>query len=78
MDKYVNEIIGIIINHTGLDPEDVADSSYFEDDLNVGPLELLDILATIEETYSIVFDEDEKKSIESVMDLVELVIEKVE
>jgi len=77
-DSYLKRVIQVIINKTGIDPEEIGDDSYFEDDLNVGQLELLEIISALEEEYSVEFSEDEKENIESVMDLVELIMEKVE
>lgn len=47
MDNYINRIIALIIEKTGVDPEEVKESSYFEDDLNIAELELFEIIATI-------------------------------
>ena len=68
----------MIIEKTGAEPDEVTEESYFEDDLNIAELELHEIIASLEEEYEIELDEDEKDSIESVMDLVELVVDKVE
>lgn len=78
MEKYLNKIKEITIEKSGIDGEEVLDSSYFEDDLNIGEMELLDILGALEEEYEIEFTDKEKDTIKSVMELVELVMEKVE
>jgi acyl carrier protein len=78
MDKYLNRIIALIVEKTGVDPEEVSDASYFEDDLNISELELQEILASIEEEYQVEFEDDEKEKLESIMDLVELLVEKLE
>lgn len=78
MDDYLYKIIEIIVEKTGVDPEDVTKESYLEDDLNIGEMELLEIIALLEEEYAIEFEEEEKENISSVMDLVEIVVEKVE
>lgn len=78
MSEYLNRITAIIIEKTGVDPEDISENSYFEDDLNVSEIELLEIMAIVEEEYDIEFETEEKENIESVMDLVELVMEKAE
>ena len=78
MDKYLNRVIAIIIEKTGIDPEDIGESSYFEDDLNIGEMELHEILGAVEEEYKIELEDEEKENITSIMDLVELLVEKVE
>ena len=78
MNEYIQRIIAIIIEKTGIDPEDITESSYFEEDLNVDELELMDIIAVIEEEYDVAFEPEEKEGITSVMDIVEFVVEKIE
>ncbi|OGC45654.1 hypothetical protein A2V49_03035 [candidate division WWE3 bacterium RBG_19FT_COMBO_34_6] len=78
MDKYYKEIKKIIIQKSGLEPEEINEESYFGDDLNIGHMELLDILTAIEEEYNIEFEENEKEEFETIKELVDLVIEKIE
>ncbi len=78
MDKYIHRIIAIIIEKTGADPEDIKESSYLEDDLNIGEIELVEIISAIEDEYKIEFDDNKKENITSVIDLVEIVMEKLE
>jgi len=78
MKEYINRIIAIIIDKTGMDPEDISEEAYFEDDLNVAPLELLEIISSVEEEYRVVLEKEEKEKVKSIMDLVEIVFEKVE
>ena len=78
MNEYIQRIIAIIIEKTGIEPEDITEESYFGEDLNIAELELVEILGIVEEEYSIVFEEGEVDNVKSVMDLVELVFEKLE
>lgn len=78
MDDYLVQIAKIIANKTGVDPEDIKEESYLEDDLNIGEMELVDIIGALEEEYAVEFTEVEKEKVESIMDLIELVVEKVE
>ena len=78
MNEYIKRIIAIIIEKTGIDPEDITESSYFEEDLNIDELELMDIIAMVEEEYDITLEPEEKEKVSSVMDLVEFVFEKIE
>ena len=78
MKEYISRIIAIIIDKTGVDPDEISEESYFEDDLNVDEIELLEIIGFIEEEYQMSFEKEEKEKVKSVMDLVEIVFEKVE
>ncbi len=78
MDKYLSRVKAIIVEKTGVDPDEIDDNSYFEEDLNIGELELADIYGAIEEEYHVEFAEEEKEEIESIMELVESLIEKAE
>lgn len=78
MDQYLARIKAIIVEKTGVDPDEVDDNSFFEEDLNIDELELVDIYGAIEEEYHVEFTEEEKEEIESVMELVEALVEKVE
>lgn len=78
MNEYIKRIIAIIIDKTGIDPEDITEDSYFEEDLNVDELELMEIVVLVEEEYDISFEPEEVEKITSIMDLVEFVFEKIE
>lgn len=78
MDEYLKKVIEIIINKTGMEAEEISETSYFEDDLNLGEIDLIEIIGALEEEYKIEFEEGEKEKLKSVMDLVEVVVEKVE
>jgi len=78
MKEYISRIIAIIIDKTGMDPEEISEESYFEDDLNIAEMELMEIIGAIEEEYQITFEIEEKEKVKSIMDMVEIVFEKVE
>jgi acyl carrier protein len=78
MDKYANRIIAVIIEKTGVDPEDITIDSYFEDDLNISEFELFEIMDALEEEYRVEFGENEREKIVTVKNLVNLIIEKIE
>lgn len=78
MDKFLQKVITTIIEKTGVEPGEITESSYFEDDLNISEIELMEIIGTLEEEYQIELEDEEKENIESVMDLVELIVEKAE
>lgn len=78
MNEYFNKIAEMIADKTGVDLQDVTEEAYFEDDLNIGEIELLDIISALEEEYAVEFEEEEKERIKSVMDMVEIIVEKVD
>lgn len=73
-----NQIKGLIAEKTGADPAEITMESYFEDDLNVGELELVEIISDVEEMLVIEGLLDDKESILTVGDLMDLVNEKTE
>jgi acyl carrier protein len=73
-----NQIKGLIAEKTGAEPANITVDSYFEDDLNIGELELVEILGDIEEILEIEGLIESKKSILTVGDLMDLVTEKTE
>lgn len=67
----------IIAQKAGMDPKEIHDEMFFEDDLNLGELELTEILEELEDIFKIDIMENQE-NIGSVKDLLELVEEKVE
>jgi acyl carrier protein len=77
MNNYLQRIKKIIEHKNGIDPAEVTPESYFEDDLNIGEMELIDILTELEDEYHVDLI-DAKGDIESVGDLLELLSEKLD
>lgn len=75
--NYLVKIKKIIEHKNGVDPIDITPESYFQDDLNISEMELIDILGELEELYHIDLIEA-KDDIESVGDLLELLSEKLD
>lgn len=75
--SYFKEIKRIIEEKTGLDPSEITEESFIEDDLNIGEMELIEILSDLEEKYHVELIK-EKDSIETVQDLVDLLSEEIE
>ncbi len=73
-----NQIRGVIAEKTGADPAEITVGSFFEDDLNVGELELAEILSDLEEMLEIEGLLENRKGIITVGDLMDLVSEKTE
>jgi len=75
--EYFKDIRKIIEEKTGLEPSEITPESYFEDDLNIGEMELIEILNELEEKYHTDLTE-ERENIETVQDLVDILSELVE
>ncbi len=74
---YTAKIKKVIADKAGVEIHEVHEESFFEDDLNLGDMELIDILESLEEEFHIELVED-KENFETVGDLVEAVSEQVE
>lgn len=68
-----NEIIKIIAEHLGLSPEDLDRNSLIREDLNLGPIELNDLLNHLTRHFSISFETEEIEGLKKVEDLIVLV-----
>lgn len=77
MTDYLNKIKNLIAEKAGVEPSEVTKDSYFEDDLNVGEMELVEILSELEEMFHVELL-DHKENIGSVSDLLDLLAEKLE
>ncbi len=77
MSNYLTKVKKLIEDKFGVDPSEINEESYFEDDLNIGAMELMEFLSELEEELKIDLVED-KDEIESVGDLVDLISEKLD
>lgn len=75
--EYFVKIKKVIEQKTGLSGSEIHETSYFEDDLNIGEMELLEILSELEEIYQTELV-SEQENIETVQDLVDLISEKID
>jgi len=76
MSDYLNKIKKIITERTGIDKEELLTSSYFEGDLNIGEMELIEIISELEETYHVDLSEMSKnfETIQDIADALEEII----
>ena len=74
---YHKKVKDIIATKAGIPTDEIDAEMYFEDDLNLAQLELVEILAELEEIFQIELMES-KDEIETVQDLLDLVGEQVE
>jgi acyl carrier protein len=73
MSDYYPKVKKVIAEKTGLELSEITPDSYFEEDLNVGEMELIDILEELEETFHVDLIEDagEFVTIQDVVDALE-------
>ena len=67
------EIIQVIAEHLGLAPEDLDRGALLREELNLGPIELNDLLHHLSEHFGISFDPEDIEGLKKVEDLVVLV-----
>lgn len=67
------DITNAIAEHLGLNPEDLDRNSLLKEELNLGPIELNDLLYALSQKFNITFKPDEVEDLTKVEDLVSLV-----
>ncbi|KKU30441.1 MAG: Acyl carrier protein [candidate division WWE3 bacterium GW2011_GWA1_46_21] len=72
MSKYENQIKKIISLRAGVDVHEVTPATYFQDDLNIGEIELLEIISDIEEELKVEIKAtgDEIQTVEDIINIV--------
>lgn len=74
---YKDKIKQLISHKTGFDVREIREDMYFAEDLNLGDLELTEILEELEDIYKVDLIESQG-GMESVGDLMEIMEEKLE
>lgn len=77
MSEYLKSVKNIIAKISGVEPSEITLDAFFGEDLNVGDMELVEILQEIEEKFQIDIV-DAIDDIESVGDVIEIIVEQVE
>lgn len=67
------EIIKAIAEHLGLNAEDIDRHALLREELNLGPIELNDLLSDISSKFNVTFDLSDIENLHKVDDLVNLV-----
>lgn len=75
--NYKERAKQIIAHKTSLEPSEILDEMCFADDLNIGDLELTEILEELEDIFKIDLA-DVQDNIESVKDLLDLLEERLD
>lgn len=77
MTDYYSKIKKIISEKTGLEASEISEESYFEDDLNIGEMELIEILSELEEVFHVDLVED-AENFSTVQDVIDALEEHIE
>lgn len=72
MNNLENEIRGIVSNIVGVDPENLDSNASFMDDLGLDSLKTLEILAAIENEYSIVINPERLQEMTNLNNVVKI------
>ena len=67
------QIIQAIAEQLGLSPEDVDRGALLREELNLGPIELNDLLSNLSQKFNITFEQSEVENLSKVEDLIVLV-----
>ncbi len=73
MHNQETEIIKAIAEHLGLSPEDLDRHALLREELNLGPIELNDLLADLSQKFDVIFDSVEIEDLKDVNDLIVLI-----
>lgn len=76
--NYEEKIKELISNKSGIDIEDIHNGDYFDDDLNLAELEVIEIIEEVEELFEIEGLIEKKEDIETVGDLIDFASDKIE
>lgn len=68
-----SDIIQAIAEHLGLTPEDLDRQALLREELNLGPIELNDLLADLSNKFGISFEDVETEDLRKVDDLIVLI-----
>ena len=74
----LKKIKEILAENFGIDPSEVSEGAYFEEDLNLGEYEMIELLSELEEAYQIEIEAEDKVDLETVGALVAIVRDKAE
>ncbi len=67
------KILQAIAEHLGLSPEDLDRHALLRDELNLGPIELHDLLSDLSQKFDVSFDPEEIENLKKVDDLIVMI-----
>ena len=74
---FLKVIQKLIANKMGIEPEEIEPTSHFAEDLNMGDLELMELVEILEEEYDVEIS-DLVEEVETVEDLITILTEELE
>ncbi|OGD87434.1 hypothetical protein A3A54_02865 [Candidatus Curtissbacteria bacterium RIFCSPLOWO2_01_FULL_39_62] len=73
--EILDDLKKIIHKQFGISEEKIEEESYFDSDLNITELEIEDLVANIQEKYSITIPDEKLPSIKKISDLIAYIYE---
>jgi acyl carrier protein len=67
------KVIEAMAKHLGISPQDIDPNSSLSDDLELGPVELSDLLAALAAEFTVTFEPEDVEGMHTVNDLVETI-----
>ncbi len=67
------KVVQIIAEYLGLSPEDIDRHALLREELNLGPIELHDLLTELSQKFNVTFDDVDIEDLKKVDDLIVLV-----
>lgn len=68
-----NDIVKVIAEHLGLNPEDLDRQALLSEELGLGPIELNDLFSELSQKFGISFEAEDLSDVKKVEDLIVLV-----
>lgn len=68
-----NDIVKAIAEHLGLAPEDLDRNALLKEELNLGPIELNDLLHYLTQKFGVSFNSEDLEEIKKVEDIIVLI-----
>lgn len=76
-DKTADRIKELLVQHLGVDPQHLTDQTMLEDDLGVDSLDCIEVAMALEEEFEILILDEDMEEVETVQDLVDLVVSEI-
>ncbi|MBI2314638.1 acyl carrier protein [Candidatus Daviesbacteria bacterium] len=67
------KVVQIIAEYLGLSPEDIDRHALLREELNLGPIELHDLLTELSQKFNVTFDDVDMEDLKKVDDLIVLI-----
>lgn len=73
-EKAVDEIRAILVEQLGVGPDEVTETSSFQEDLNADSLDLVELIMEMEDRFQLKIPDDEAEKIRTVGQAVDFVL----